>query len=89
MQRHVCERYIVAMCSSVLQCVCSVNFEVCGNMYMRDTLLQCVAVCSSVLQCVCHVHISSIQRHVYERYIVAVRCSVLQCVAVCCSMFVV
>jgi len=40
---------------------------------MRNTLLQCVTVCSSVLQCVCSVYISSMQRYVYERHVVAMR----------------
>jgi len=50
---------------------------------MRNTLLQCVTVCSSALQCVCSVYISSMQRYVYERHVVAVCCSVQQWVAAC------
>jgi len=59
----------VAMCCSVFVVYI---FELCRDIYMRDILLQCVAVCSNVLQYVCSVDILSMQRHVYEKYVVAV-----------------
>jgi len=72
-RRDMCMRYTllqcVAMCCSVFVVYI---FELCRDIYMRDILLQCVAVCSNVLQYVCSVDILSMQRHVYEKYVVAV-----------------
>jgi len=64
-------RVFVAVCCSVLQCVCSV-FAVCCS------VLQCTAACCCVLQCVAECY------RVLQ--CIAVCCSVLQCVAVCCSV---